>query len=83
MYYTMRERRALHSSLAPKCNIFVRQLHGMLHKCLPENKPGFWDTVKPGILIGLPVWAFIIWILEKKIVFSNFGLPYRSNKAAC
>jgi len=50
MYYTMRvmrERWALRSSLAPKCNIFVRQLHGMLHKCLPENKPdnpGFWTS---------------------------------------
>jgi len=47
----MRERRALRSSLAPKCNIFVRQLHGMLHKCLPENKPdnpGFGTSKNPG-----------------------------------
>jgi len=46
----MRERRALRSSLAPKCNIFVRQLDGMLHKCLPENKhdnPGFGTSKNP------------------------------------
>jgi len=54
MYYTMRERQALRSSLAPKCNILVRQLHGMLRKCLPENKPdnpGFGTSKNPDFRI--------------------------------